>query len=60
VAGPYRPYDDVSGGDVADVGWLTVVESGDDTCLWVANGMRTRGPIRGRHVSLVDWLSGCM
>jgi hypothetical protein len=32
VEGPYRPYDDVSGGDVADVGWLTVGESGDDTC----------------------------
>jgi hypothetical protein len=32
VAGPYRPYDDVSGGDVATYGWLTVGESGDDTC----------------------------
>jgi hypothetical protein len=33
VAGPYRPYDDMSGGDVAGIDWLTVVESRDDTCL---------------------------
>jgi hypothetical protein len=32
VAGSYRPYDDMSDGDVVDVGWLTVGESGDDTC----------------------------
>jgi hypothetical protein len=32
VAGLYRPYDDVSDGDVAYVGWLTVGESGDETC----------------------------
>jgi hypothetical protein len=41
---------------VATFGWLTVVESGSDTCPLVANGMRTRGPIRGRHVSLVVWV----
>ena len=41
--------------DVATFGWLTVVESGNDTCPLVENGMRTRGPIRGRHVSLVVW-----
>jgi hypothetical protein len=55
VAGPYRPYDDMSDGDMVDVGWLTVGESGDDTCPLVANGVRTRGPIRGRHVSLIVW-----
>jgi hypothetical protein len=27
--------------------------------LLVANGMLTRGPIRGRHVSLVVWLKLC-
>jgi hypothetical protein len=32
VAGPYRSYDDVSGGDVATYGWLTVGKPGDDTC----------------------------
>jgi hypothetical protein len=32
VAGSYRPYDDLSDGDMADVGWLIVGESGDDTC----------------------------
>jgi hypothetical protein len=42
--------------DVATSGWLTVVESGSDTCPLVVNGMRTRGPIRGRHVSLVVWV----
>jgi hypothetical protein len=45
---------------VADVGWLRVVESGADTCPLVANGMRTRGPIRGCHVSLIVWLMGFM
>jgi hypothetical protein len=52
VAGPY----DRTSGDVADVGWLIVGESGADTCPLVANDMRTRGPIRGRHVSLIVWL----
>jgi hypothetical protein len=32
VAGPYRPYDDVSGDDVARNCWLAAVESGSDTC----------------------------
>jgi hypothetical protein len=32
VAGPYILYDDVSDGDVADFGWFTVGESGDDMC----------------------------
>jgi hypothetical protein len=53
--------DDVSnirGDDVATSGWLTVVESGVDTCPLVANSMRTGGPIRGRHVSLIVWLNG--
>jgi hypothetical protein len=37
---PYSPYGDVEGpykpyrGDVVDVGWLTVVESRADTCLF--------------------------
>jgi hypothetical protein len=26
------------------------------TCLLAANGMATRGPIKGRHVSPVGWL----
>jgi hypothetical protein len=52
VAGPYRPYRS----DVASICWLAVVESGSDTCPLVANGMRTRGPIRGCHVSLIVWL----
>jgi hypothetical protein len=52
VAGPYKPYD----GDVVDVEWLTVGESGVDTCPWVANSRRTRGPIHGGHVSLNGWL----
>jgi hypothetical protein len=52
VAGPYRPY----GGDVADVDWSIVGESDVDTCHWVANNRRTRGPIQGRHVSLTGWL----
>jgi hypothetical protein len=42
--------------DVATFGWLTVVELGSDTCPLVANGMRTRGPICGRHVSLIVWV----
>jgi hypothetical protein len=41
VAGPYRPY----GGDVADVDWSILGESDVDTCHWVANNRRTRGPI---------------
>jgi hypothetical protein len=41
---------------VATFGWLTVVELGSDTCPLVANGMRTRGPIRGCHVSLIVWV----
>jgi hypothetical protein len=32
VAGSYKLYDDVSGGDVATYGWLTVGKPGDDTC----------------------------
>jgi hypothetical protein len=42
--------------DVETFGCLTVVESGSDTCPLVANGMRTRGPIPGRHMSLVVWV----
>jgi hypothetical protein len=52
VAGPYRPY----GGDVADVDWSILGESDVDTCHWVANNRRTRGPIQGCHVSLTGWL----
>jgi hypothetical protein len=37
-------------------GWLKFFESRSDTCPLVANGMRTRGPIRGHHVSLVVWV----
>jgi hypothetical protein len=33
MEGSYRPYDDVLGGEVVGIDWLTVVESGDDTCL---------------------------
>jgi hypothetical protein len=53
VARSYRPYDDMSGDDVARNYWLAAVESGSDTCPLVANGVRTRGPICGHHVSLV-------
>jgi hypothetical protein len=55
VAGSYRPYDDMSGDDVASNCWLAAIESGSDMCPLVANGVRTRGPIRGRHVSLIVW-----
>jgi uncharacterized membrane protein len=41
---------------VATSSWLTVVEFESDTCPLVANGMRKRGPIHGRHVSLVVWV----
>jgi hypothetical protein len=33
--------------------WLMVVESGVTRVIWLANGVRTRGPIGGRHVSLI-------
>jgi hypothetical protein len=55
VAGPYRPYDDVSGDDMARNCWLEAVELGSDTFPLVGNGVRTRGPIRGCHVSLIVW-----
>jgi hypothetical protein len=42
--------------DVATAGWLFVGEYGDDTCPFMANNMRTRGPIGGRHVSPHFWL----
>jgi hypothetical protein len=48
--------DDVSDGDMADVGWLTVGESEEMTRVHLlANGVRTRGPICGHHVSLIVW-----
>ena len=40
-------------GDVANAGWLFVGEYDDETCPFWANDMRTRGPTRGRHVSLI-------
>jgi len=42
--------------DVSRFYWLVVVQSGDGTCHLMANDVRTRGPIGGRHVSLVYWL----
>jgi hypothetical protein len=41
---------------VADIGWSILGESDVDTCHWVTNNKRTRGPIQGRHVSLTGWL----
>jgi hypothetical protein len=41
---------------VVDVDWSILDESDVDTCHWVANNRRTRGPIQGRHVSLTSWL----
>jgi hypothetical protein len=45
---------------VVDVDWSIVGELDVDTCPWVANNRRTRGPIQGCHVSLTGWLRGSM
>jgi hypothetical protein len=59
VAGPYH-HDDMAVDDVAHFYWLVVGESDVDTCHLVANNMRTRGPIHGRHVSsLVGYILLC-
>jgi hypothetical protein len=62
---PYSPYGPTWQGrtihtmmcqvdDVARIHWLMVVESNRMTrVIWLANGVRTRGPIGGRHVSLI-------
>jgi hypothetical protein len=52
TVGPYS-------GDVAGCCWLMIIEWGDETCPLVANSMRTRGPIHGRHVSLIFGSYGC-
>jgi hypothetical protein len=41
---------------MADADWSIVGELDVDTCPWVANNRRTRGPLQGRHMSLTDWL----
>jgi hypothetical protein len=39
--------------------WLMLANEDVATrVIYVANGMRARGPIHGRHVSLVYWLFG--
>jgi hypothetical protein len=59
---PYSPYGDVAGPYMTvrwmmwqHFYWLVVGEYGVDTCHWWHNNMRTRGPIHGRHVSLIGW-----
>jgi hypothetical protein len=42
--------------DVANIHWLAVGESWSDMCSLVENDVRTRGPIRGHHMSLGYWL----
>jgi hypothetical protein len=59
---PYSPYGDVAGPYDRTVmmwqllvGWLLANRVLTRVSL-AANGMRTRGPMLGRHVSLVGWL----
>jgi hypothetical protein len=53
VAGPYH-HDDMAGGRRGAFLLVVVVQSGVDTCH-LANNKETRGPIHGRHVSLIGW-----
>jgi hypothetical protein len=53
---------DISSGtacdDVATSGWLIAASKELTRVRLWANDMRTRGPIRGHHVSLIVWLNG--
>jgi len=66
MVGMYRSYDDVSGSwqvaswcglidswHMASICWLMLTNQGLTRVLYLANGVRTRGPIWRRHVSLI-------